>query len=105
MSGRYLIRIEAWPYSLEEGGEVAQALAGPRVQAFIVPADDIRAALAKAEIFRDGMLTNPHVWQAPITEVRLANHGEEARFERPCVTSVPKARRASPAPVNPPAKD
>ncbi|CAB4953340.1 unannotated protein [freshwater metagenome] len=101
MSGRYLIRIEAWPYSLEEGRDVAQALAGPRVQTFIVPAGDIRAALAKAELFRDGMLTNPHVHQAPITEVRLAMIGEEARFDRPCVTSVREVRqkRATPTPT------
>lgn len=101
MSGRYLIRIEAWPYSLEEGRDVAQALAGPRVQSFVVPASDIKAALAQAELFRAGMLTNPYVWEAPITEVRLARHDEDARFTRPCVTSVREARqrRASATPT------
>lgn len=110
MSGRYLICIEAWPYSLEEGQDVAQALAGPRVQSFIVPANDIKAALAQAELFRNGMLTNPYVWEAPITEVRLARLDEDARFTRPCVTSIREARQRrqsrplSPDPVNPHAK-
>lgn len=92
---RYLIRIQAWPYSMDVGPDAAQAMAGPPEQSFTVPAQDIRAALAMAELFRDGMLTNPFVWQARIVEVRQAERGEDIRFERPDVTSVPKLRLAS----------
>ncbi len=100
MSDRYLVRIQAWPYSMEVGPDAAQAMAGPQEQALMVPAQDIRGALAMAELFRDGMLTNPFVWQARIVEVRQARHGEDARFEKPCVTSVPKVRLASdPSPL------
>lgn len=94
MSGHYLIRIESWPYS-----GIVQELAGPREQAFLVPAQDIKEALALAELFRDGMLTNPHVWQAPIKEIRQARRDEHARFERPCVTSTTAARNATPTPT------
>ena len=92
MGDRYFIRIEAWPYSLEEGRDVAQALAGPRQQSFIVTAEHIKAALVQAELFRDGMLTNPYVHQARITEIREARHDERVYFTRPCVTSVSEAR-------------
>lgn len=88
MCDRFLIRIEAWPYSLGKGRAVDQSHAGAREQTFIVRASDIADALEKATLFQRGMLTSPWVHQAPITEIRQARHDEDARSTSPDPTSV-----------------
>lgn len=76
MTDRFVIRIQAWPYSLGHGQIVDQAYAGAREQTFTVTAQDIREALEKATLFQSGLLASPFVYQAPIVEVRAAKHDE-----------------------------
>lgn len=86
MADRFVIRIQAWPYSLGYGQIVDQAYAGAREQTFAVTAQDIREALEKATLFQEGLLASPFVWRAPIVEVRAAKPGEQPSATRgdPC---------------------
>lgn len=69
MGGDWLIIIEAWPYSTDEGVVADQKAAGQRVNTFTVQADDMRAAFKSAELIANGIRANPRVWQAPIVSI------------------------------------
>lgn len=95
MGERWFIRLQVWAYNLGHGQEIDQSHAGPREQTLIVRAEDIGKALEMADLFRSGILTSPWVWQSHITEIRQAEHGEDARPFHADVLSVIKPGRPS----------
>lgn len=69
MSEYYDVEIRVWPFSTGKGRDVDQKNAGEAVQHFRVEADGMSSALHKANLIAIGILTNPHVWQAPIYKI------------------------------------
>lgn len=71
MSGNHKFRGsgERWPHSTGLGQETDQDNAGDRKWSVEVRANDIKEALEKIELYRDGIESNPHVWIAPIQKV------------------------------------
>lgn len=61
--------IHVWPHSTGRGQDVDQKEAGERVQTLEVRADSIEDALRLVVLFRNGIVTNPMVWQAPIMKL------------------------------------
>lgn len=69
MTGNWKITVCVWPYSTGVGAAEDQKAAGERTQVLEVSATDIRDALRQAELFVQGIKTNPRVWQAPIKSI------------------------------------
>ncbi len=69
MSDSWRAEIHVWPHSTERGNETDQREAGDRVRFIEVTAHSIREALFIVEHYRDGIMTNPMVWQAPIVKL------------------------------------
>lgn len=67
--GRYMVKVEAWPYSTGAGAAADQAAAGPRERLFEVRAQDFEGALMQARCLRDGVGSHDRVWQAHIRSI------------------------------------
>jgi len=66
---RWMITIEAWPHSTDNGNEEDQKRAGDRSKNYVVRAIDAAQALEFAEAIAMGVRSNPMVWRAPITAI------------------------------------
>lgn len=74
MSGRWVLVLEAWPYSgISEGkGAVGdQAMVGPRVRTFTFTASDFADAVTKAKLIQEGVKSHDRVWEAPIMSLMI----------------------------------
>jgi hypothetical protein len=65
--------MELWPYNGYQQHEV-----GPRVVTVVVGGDTIEEAMAQAQMFKSGALTNWRVWKAPIFAIEQVD-GVEAQ--------------------------
>lgn len=66
MNGRYVMRLEAWPYSTGKGKDADEAAAGPRERSFEFRAADFDDAYAKAKMIQQGVLSHDRVYRAQI---------------------------------------
>jgi hypothetical protein len=72
MQGRWKATIQCWAYSTGKGADVDQKNAGDRERVVdLGHCADINEAMGKATLFRRGMETSPHVWQAPIIKLEV----------------------------------
>lgn len=62
--------IDVWPFSTGESRDAMQKKCGGAQQMIEVHADDIGGALNKAELYAQGIRTNPAVWQTKIFEIK-----------------------------------
>lgn len=67
------VSIEVWPHSTGKGADEDQKAAGARARTIRVKADSIGIALRLAQLFADGVKTNPAVWQVPIMRIARAH--------------------------------
>lgn len=70
MCNSWQAEIHVWPHSTDRGGTVDQKEAGDRVRYIDVMAESIEGALKLVKLYRDGIVTNPMVWQAPIMSIK-----------------------------------
>lgn len=61
--------VHVWPHSTGRGKSVDEEAVGGRVRTIEVKAETIEQALNLVQLYREGIRTNPMVWQAPIFKV------------------------------------
>lgn len=69
MTGRYMMRLEAWPYSTGAGQAADQAAVGPREREFEIRASGFDDAYRQAKLIQQGVLSHDRVWEAPIKSI------------------------------------
>lgn len=63
---RYKVKVRVWPYSTTAGAKADRDACGPETQLTFVTADRMDQALQQAQLYADGIKTNPRVWQATV---------------------------------------
>lgn len=72
MSDYWVIRMAVWPFSgISQGGGAGgdQKLAGPKDREFQVKAEDLKAALAKADLIVEGIKSSGYVWEVKLKSI------------------------------------
>ena len=67
---RWEVTMHVWPHSTGRGQKKDQEDCGACQHVVTVGANDVDDALEKAKLFRDGVKTNPMVWEVPIVSLK-----------------------------------